>query len=163
MLTGKRAYPPTDLQSLQPPVLERLVKTCFAKDPDARWQSAHDVKVGLEWIGESRATAEAAGTSERRRIERTAWIVAAGFLGVSLVLAGLYWMARSSRRVQLNVRVTLSAGKGAFGVIPEWVQGVAAGQMDESWINKHGQLDSKGGPWQNAFPKSRSLAGAKQV
>ncbi len=66
-------------------------------------------------------------------------------------------------RVQLNVRVTLSAGKGAFGVIPEWVQGVAAGQMDESWINKHGQLDSKGGPWQNAFPKSRSLPGAKQV
>ena len=65
--------------------------------------------------------------------------------------------------VQLNVRVTLSAGKGAFGVIPEWVQGVAAGQMDESWINKHGQLDSKGGPWQNAFPKSRSLPGAKQV
>ncbi len=69
----------------------------------------------------------------------------------------------AARRVQLNVRVTLSAGKGAFGVIPEWVQGVAAGQMDESWINKHGQLDSKGGPWQNAFPKSRSLAGAKQV
>src|SRR3989442_11244643 len=69
---------------------------------------------------------------------------------------GLLW-------VQLNVRVTLSAGKGAFGVIPEWVQGVAAGQMDESWINKHGQLDSKGGPWQNAFPKSRSLPGAKQV
>src|SRR6266581_6395248 len=66
-------------------------------------------------------------------------------------------------RVQLNVRVTLSAGKGAFWVIPEWVQGVAAGQMDESWINKHGQLDSKGGPWQNAFPKSRSLPGAKQV
>ena len=65
--------------------------------------------------------------------------------------------------VQLNVRVTLSAGKGAFWVIPEWVQGVAAGQMDESWINKHGQLDSKGGPWQNAFPKSRSLPGAKQV
>src|SRR2546426_8296434 len=65
--------------------------------------------------------------------------------------------------VQLNVRVTLSAGKGAFWVIPEWVQGVAAGQMDESWINKHGQLDSKGGPWQNAFPKSRSLPGAKPV
>ncbi len=69
----------------------------------------------------------------------------------------------SPRRVQLNVRVTLSAGKGEFWVIPEWYKGVAAGQMDESWINKHGQLDSKGGPWQNAFPKSRSLPGAKQV
>src|SRR5205809_2954038 len=65
--------------------------------------------------------------------------------------------------VQLNVRVTLSAGKGEFWVIPEWYKGVAAGQMDESWINKHGQLDSKGGPWQNAFPKSRSLPGAKPV
>ena len=97
MLTGKRAYPHADLQSLQPPVLERLVKTCLAKDPDARWQSAHDVKVGLEWIGESRATAEATGTSERNSwSQRAAWILAAGFLGVSIVLAGLYWMARSS-------------------------------------------------------------------
>ena len=36
MLTGKRAYPHTDLQPLQPPALDRVVKTCLAKDPDAR-------------------------------------------------------------------------------------------------------------------------------
>src|SRR5262249_15725712 len=29
---------------------ERLVKTCLAKDPDERWQSAHDVGVELRWV-----------------------------------------------------------------------------------------------------------------
>ena len=78
MLTGKRAYPNTDLQPLQPPALDRVVKTCLAKDPDARWQSAHDVKVGLEWSGESRATTGATGTPARSTWrERAAWLLGA--------------------------------------------------------------------------------------
>src|SRR2546425_9543504 len=102
----------------------------------------------------SRLVRRAQSNSYRRRSQRSRLVQPSEVQ--SRRSHGLNW-------VQLNVRVTLSAGKGAFGVIPEWVQGVAAGQMDESWINKHGQLDSKGGPWQNAFPKSRSLPGAKQV
>jgi len=95
-------------------------------------------------------------------VRRKPFLIAALLILILLLYVRLR-DAQAKAGVQLNVRVTLSAGKGAFWVIPEWVQGVAAGQMDESWINKHGQLDSKGGPWQNAFPKSRSLPGAKQV
>jgi len=40
-------------------------------------------------------------------------------------LVGFSVFERTGYRVQLNVRVTLSAGKGAFGVIPEWVRGRA--------------------------------------
>jgi len=29
-----------------------LVKTCLAKDPEERWQTAHDVKLQLQWIAE---------------------------------------------------------------------------------------------------------------
>src|SRR4030095_9819150 len=49
MVTGKRAFPHTDLEPLTPPHLERVVKTCLAKDPDSRWQTAREVRLGLEW------------------------------------------------------------------------------------------------------------------
>ena len=61
MLTGRRAFEGTSpasvaaaileheplalatLQPLAPPLVDRLVRTCLAKDPDRRWDSAHDV------------------------------------------------------------------------------------------------------------------------
>ena len=39
----------TSLQPLTPPALERVVKTCLAKDPDSRWQSVQDLKLQLDW------------------------------------------------------------------------------------------------------------------
>src|SRR5438477_3722633 len=44
--------PISQLQPLTPPALERVVKTCLAKDPDDRWQSARDIATNLEWIAE---------------------------------------------------------------------------------------------------------------
>ncbi|HKB70540.1 MAG TPA: serine/threonine-protein kinase, partial [Thermoanaerobaculia bacterium] len=35
---------------MSPPSLDRLVQGCLAKDPDDRWQSAHDVMTQLRWI-----------------------------------------------------------------------------------------------------------------
>ncbi len=76
MLTGRRAFdgpsrasligailkdqppPVSKLQPLAPIVLDRLVTTCLAKDPDDRLQSAHDVKVQLEWIAEAGASVD---------------------------------------------------------------------------------------------------------
>jgi eukaryotic-like serine/threonine-protein kinase len=74
MVTGKRAFPHIDLEPLQPPGLERVVKTCLARDPDARWQSAHDVKVGLELTAESRTAGGVPGALARTPWrERIAW------------------------------------------------------------------------------------------
>jgi eukaryotic-like serine/threonine-protein kinase len=68
MLTGRRAFegksqagliaaimrsdPPaiTAEQPLTPPALDRIVKTCLAKDPDDRWQSARDLARELRWV-----------------------------------------------------------------------------------------------------------------
>jgi eukaryotic-like serine/threonine-protein kinase len=73
MATGKRAFEgktaasamaavlerdPTPISSFQPttpPALDRLVKTCLEKDPDERWQTAHDVKLQLRQISEGRS------------------------------------------------------------------------------------------------------------
>lgn len=41
-----------ELQPLTPPMLERAIKQCLAKDPDQRWQSAGDLKRTLQWISE---------------------------------------------------------------------------------------------------------------
>src|SRR5260370_31116058 len=42
-------------QPMAPVVLDRLVKTCLEKDPDERWQTAHDVRLQLRQITEDRS------------------------------------------------------------------------------------------------------------
>ena len=32
--------------------LDRIIRTCLSKDPDDRWQSAHDVRLELQWAAE---------------------------------------------------------------------------------------------------------------
>lgn len=42
--------PMTMLQPMTPPVVERVVRSCLAKDPEDRWQTARDLRRELEWI-----------------------------------------------------------------------------------------------------------------
>ena len=42
-------------QKMSPPALDRLVKKCLEKDPEERWQSAHDVASELKWIAQAGA------------------------------------------------------------------------------------------------------------
>ncbi len=78
MATGKKAFeaksqasliasilkeeprPIRELQPVTPPLLEHIVKTCLAKDPDERPQSAHDLKLELDWIRESSGVSDVA-------------------------------------------------------------------------------------------------------
>ena len=39
----------SELEKATPPTLDHVVKTCLAKDPDDRWQSAGDLKRELMW------------------------------------------------------------------------------------------------------------------
>src|SRR5436190_10654641 len=73
MVTGKKAFEgrspaslaakilesdPTPIRSLQPmapATLDRLVRTCLAKDPDNRFDTARDVKLELGWIRDAAA------------------------------------------------------------------------------------------------------------
>jgi TPR repeat protein len=40
-------------QPMSPSAFDSLVRVCLAKDPEERWQTAHDVKLQLRWIAES--------------------------------------------------------------------------------------------------------------
>src|SRR5262249_17044953 len=97
MITGRRAFsgksqasliasilaaePPaiSSIQPMTPPALDRVVRVCLAKDPDERWQTAHDVMLQLRWIAEggSMAGLPAPVVARRHGRERTAWAIAA--------------------------------------------------------------------------------------
>ena len=76
------------VQPMTPPALDRVVKTCLAKDPEDRWQTARDVLLQLKWIqeGGSLAGLPAPVAARRKNRERIAWGVAAAF---ALAAAGL--------------------------------------------------------------------------
>jgi hypothetical protein len=76
------AQPPSisTLQTMAPPPLDHVVRTCLEKDPEERWQTAHDVEVELKWIATSGAVSQAVAFPAVARLhkrERLAWIVAA--------------------------------------------------------------------------------------
>ncbi len=72
-------------QPLAPPALDRVIQKCLAKDPDARWQTAADLRDELLWIVQSSAapakTALTAVTA-RRRVPQ--WGVAAVALAIGI-------------------------------------------------------------------------------
>jgi serine/threonine protein kinase len=61
-------------EPLSPPALDRVVQTCLAKDPDERWQTAHDVRLQLGGSG-MRGRKQEPRVKVQRRItrERIAW------------------------------------------------------------------------------------------
>jgi len=77
----------TTVAPMLPPALERLVRACLAKEPDERIQTAHDVKLQLQWIRDagSQAGVPAPVAERRKSRERLAWMLA-GVATLSLVI-----------------------------------------------------------------------------
>jgi eukaryotic-like serine/threonine-protein kinase len=95
----KEPEPISAVQPMTPPALEKLIRTCLAKDPDQRWQSAHDLKLQLEAISEmgSKAGVPAVVAGARRERKRLGTIFAVA--GWVLALAGLVAAVLYSRRL----------------------------------------------------------------
>ena len=77
IVTGEPA-PMSQVQPLTPPALEHVVRKCLAKDPNDRWQSAHDIAEELKWISEAGSQAGVATPLMLRRKsrERLGWVIA---------------------------------------------------------------------------------------
>ena len=107
MATGKRAFegrttasviaavlerdppPVSTVQPASPPALDRVVKTCLAKDPDERFQNVHDVKLQLKWIAEggSQAGVPVRVATRRKNREKLGWLLMCGFATLAAALA----------------------------------------------------------------------------
>jgi len=127
VMAGILERDPAPISSVQPSsplLLDRLVKTCLAKDPDERWQTAHDVKLQLQSMREvgsqfsaaasaatTAAAAEAASAAEaaQSRRNRARTLMLLGTALVTAILAGaLGYLAHSARpETKLNATITL--------------------------------------------------------
>jgi serine/threonine protein kinase len=118
MLTGRKAFdgrsqssliaaimhvdPPriSELKPMISPAVARVVKVCLAKDPDQRWQSAHDLASELQWISEGSSHlpgAAAVSKSNAGRRRRTAGLaIAACLLSASAAAVGVWTLKSSS-------------------------------------------------------------------
>ncbi len=92
----ERPQPASSIQPMTPPALDRVISTCLAKDPDERWQTAHDVKLQLEWIAEGGSVVglPAPVAARRKSRERLAWAVAA-LAAVAAVALGVGFAMRA--------------------------------------------------------------------
>jgi eukaryotic-like serine/threonine-protein kinase len=123
MLSGRRAFEaesnasvmaailerePPALSTVQPlatPALDRLIRTCLAKDPDDRWQTARDLLRELQWVAS--ADIDAGDTrNTHQRLRRPRMVAALALAGIAAV-AGLSYVAgvRSASSPEAAVRV----------------------------------------------------------
>jgi serine/threonine protein kinase len=86
------------LQQTPPPMLERIMRKCLAKDPDDRWQSAADLKSQLEWLLESGSNAgiPQPALEEPHHNHSLGWILAAIFAASLLALAVFHFRTPST-------------------------------------------------------------------
>ena len=129
MLTGKRAFKrntsaetmtailndePPEFSSVNmqpiPPALERIARHCMEKQPNQRFQSAHDIAFDLEMLSSaSTPTAGAAGAVTRNK----AWIrlvALAGVLLAGIIGASALWL-RSPQSIHPRLhRITFRRG-----------------------------------------------------
>src|SRR5262245_52927914 len=89
-------------QPMTPAALDRVVKTCLAKDPDARWQSALDLARELRWIVDApRQLAPSPVTTQ----SKLSWAIAATAI-VAAVAVATSWALSRDRPASTPNRIT---------------------------------------------------------
>jgi eukaryotic-like serine/threonine-protein kinase len=131
MTTGKRAFegksqisvassilekdpePISAAKPTTPPAFEHVVKTCLQKNPEERFQSAHDVRLELKWIAEDRSSSSApamppaTGRHPRARLAVAAAVLIALVAGAT---AGIF-MLRPSQPARI-IRTVIAPPEG---------------------------------------------------
>jgi Tol biopolymer transport system component len=117
--------PISTVQPMTPPALDRVVRACLAKDPEDRFQTAHDAKLQLQWIAEggSQAGAPVVVTARRKSRERLAWAIAA-IAVVAAAVATFGYLRRApvdARPMRSSIlppeKVTLDSSGAATGAL----------------------------------------------
>jgi eukaryotic-like serine/threonine-protein kinase len=126
--------PISQLQPLSPPILDHVIKRALAKDPDERWQTAHDLASELHWIrgSASQLTSAPDSASRPKWRELMAWAIAA------LCLAAAILMLRPSPSIRTDlVRFQIPAPEGVnlpFAIVSPDGRHLAIANDDEGQI-----------------------------
>ncbi len=127
MATGKRAFEGSsrasliasimasqpraisDLAPMTPPALDHLVRLCLAKESDERIQTAHDVKLHLQWIsGAGSQLGVPAPIAAARKHRERFWISCSLTMLAACVALAFLYLQRDGREVR-RVWSTISA------------------------------------------------------
>jgi eukaryotic-like serine/threonine-protein kinase len=169
MVTGRRAFdgqttasliaailerdPPSiaSRQPLAPAALDDIVRGCLAKDPDDRWQTAHDVKLQLDALrrrisatADEDRGARAAGaamrrgsglgatqTARRRQSAKGPVRRTAGPLRASILPPRNHWFTPNDFQVSPDGTRLAFVAAGPDGKSPLWVSSMVSSQAHE--------------------------------
>ncbi len=176
MATGKRAFegksqaslissimtshPPaiSEITPMVPPALDRVVHACLAKDAADRIQSAHDIKLQLQWAldGGSAAGLPKLVAKKRRGRERLGWALVAvfalvsGVLGSRLVLkpAGRDFVTRTTIGAPAGTRAQITGDDaGPPAISPDGTMlvfaAVGGGAGTRLWLRRLDELNAR--------------------
>jgi Tol biopolymer transport system component/tRNA A-37 threonylcarbamoyl transferase component Bud32 len=177
MATGKKAFdgksqasligailkdsppPISSIAPMAPPALDRLIATCLSKDPEDRLQTAHDVKLQLQWVGEggSQAGLPAPVAARRKHREKLAWALAAAAAAAALVFA--IGFARRAPRVSSPIFAAIPLPEKTF------VESIALSPDGRTLAFTAGKAGAQPGLWIRTLgsPAARQVAGAEEA
>jgi eukaryotic-like serine/threonine-protein kinase len=127
MVTGRRAFdgegparviatildpdlppPPSALQPAATGALDRVIRKCLAKDPEARWQTAQDLRDELTWIAAGMASPGRSGLSRTVAWRhRMAGVIAGAALASSALLIAQPWRSPQPEAPVSHFEVTV--------------------------------------------------------
>jgi eukaryotic-like serine/threonine-protein kinase len=143
----KEPEPVSKLIPASPAALDQVIRTCLAKDPDERFQNAHDLMLQLRWIGEAVLSPRA--TSPQKSIQpawqRTAAVAIAAALAV---VAGIAiwnpWHASPQAPTVVHFKIPAATGEeyvmsvGGLAISPDGAY--VAFSMEGAKNHDHRQL-----------------------
>ncbi len=155
MATGKRAFagksqisvasailekdlePISATQPLTPPAFEHVVSTCLAKNPEDRFQTAHDVRLELKWTAEGASRLMAQGTAPPSKTapKILSWTIATLAI-IALVVGGAFFVTKHDKP---EVRYTVVTHR--------------EGSLQAARFSRDGQTIIYGGEWEREPPQ----------
>ena len=111
----KDPQPIKSVQPLTPPAFEHLLATCLQKNPEDRFQTAHDVKLELQWIASQAVESPALPPAPTRKRERLVWAVTL-IAALALGAAAGSFLRRSPVRPQITRTVINPPANAAFNL-----------------------------------------------
>src|SRR5262249_20328752 len=94
--------PMATLQPMTPPALEMVVKSCLAKDPNERLQTAHDLKLQLSWTTQVSTAVKPPKASPKRK-GWLPWAMVSLVALLAIVAAAQIWRRPAERVVHATI------------------------------------------------------------
>ncbi|HEX6791223.1 MAG TPA: protein kinase [Candidatus Krumholzibacteria bacterium] len=111
-IMSSQPAPASQISPLAPPALDRIIAQCLAKDPDERFQSAHDVRLGLDMLRDgSGVVAAPAITGGAKARSRWPLVLAAGVvIGAVIGFAAARWLVPAAHVEPPRVSTLVHSG-----------------------------------------------------